>query len=67
MWDLSPSKFQSLLGVDFRGTSGIHGLNSQLILGKPLDPEFLPVKGLLDGDFTAVSRSGLSVIGTTPV
>ena len=65
LWDLSPNKFQSLLGVDSKGTSGIPGLNSQLISGKPLDPEVLPIEALVDGDFTVGSRSGLSVIGTT--
>jgi hypothetical protein len=28
LWDLSPNKFQSLLGVDSKGTSGILDLNS---------------------------------------
>ena len=65
LWDLSLNKFQALLGVDSKGTSGIPGLNSQLISGKPLDPEVLPIEALVDGDFTAGSRSGLSVIGTT--
>jgi hypothetical protein len=62
---LSPNKFQSLLGVDAKGTSGIPGLNSQLISGKLLGPEVLPIEALVDGDFTAGSWSGLSVFGTT--
>ncbi len=67
LWDLSQNKFQSLLGVDSKGTSGIPGLNSQLISGSPLDAEILPVEALVDGDFAACSRCGLSVIGTAHV
>ena len=56
MWDLSPNKFQSLLGVDSKGTSGIPGLNSQLINGKPLDPSIRPVEALVEGDFAAKNK-----------
>ncbi len=56
LWDLSPNKFQSLLGVDSKGTSGIPGLNSQLISGKPLDPKVLPVEALVDGDFASKNK-----------
>ena len=56
LWDLSPKKFQSLLGVDSKGTSGIPGLNSQLISGNPLDPETVPVEALVDGDFAAKNK-----------
>ena len=56
LWDLSPNKFQSLLGVDSKGTSGIPGLNSQLISGKPLNPEVLPVEALVDGDFASKNK-----------
>ena len=56
LWDLSPNKFQSLLGVDSKGTSGIPGLNSQLISGNPLDPDILPVEALVDGDFAAKNK-----------
>ena len=56
LWDLSPNKFQSLLGVDSKGTSGIPGLNSQLINGKPLDPSIRPVEALVDGDFAAKNK-----------
>ncbi|MBC8259328.1 MAG: ABC transporter permease [SAR324 cluster bacterium] len=56
LWDLSPNKFQSLLGVDSEGSSGIPGLNSQLISGKPLDPESRPVEALVDGDFAAKNK-----------
>jgi lipoprotein-releasing system permease protein len=56
LWDLSQNKFQSLLGVDSKGTSGIPGFNSQLISGKPLDTEVLPVEALVDGDFASKNK-----------
>jgi hypothetical protein len=56
LWDLSPNKYQSLVGVDSKGTSGIPDLNSQLISGKPLYPEVLPVEALVDGDFASKNK-----------
>ena len=44
------------MGVDSKGTSGIPDLNSQLISGKPLDPEVLPVEELVDGDFASKNK-----------
>ena len=56
LWYLSPNKFQSLLGLDSKGTSGIPGLNSQLISGKPLDPGTIPVEALVDADFAGKNK-----------
>ncbi len=56
MWDLGQEHFQSVLGVAPSGQSGLQGLNRQLVSGKPLDPDEVPVNALVDGDFASKNR-----------